>query len=174
MRPILLLLTLVSLVLGCESCDRFPQATTSGGSPTTSLSLSAVTFIPATWQSYVGDVGNQANPNTYQYTRVIGTASTSSFAPLGGPSLPGVLSQTSSYTLGMAASTIIDTASYGYWAYSFSSLTGLRVGRSLTLTAKIRLDNVAGKGRFTRVAGQPQQPNTTGSASFTDVSVIIQ
>ena len=187
MRTIRLLLPLfVPLLFSCEQPDNFPKATTSGGSSGTStLPSNLVTFVPANWRSYVGDAGNQRNPNNYRHTLVTGTSSTSSSAPMSGSGLGGLPSRTTSYTLGMAASTITDTASYCSWAYSFYPPTSLRVGRSLTLKAKVRLENVQGKGISLVLRGdRNSQPvvlfATTegqlplkGTADFTEYSITL-
>lgn len=214
-----LFLLLTSLLFSCEQNDNFPKATTSGGSSTTTtLPSNLVPFAPANWRSYVGDVGNVSNPNNYRHTLVTDGSSSSPSSPMSGSGLVGLSSRPTSYTLGMAASTITDTASYCYWAYSFYPPTTLRVGRSLTLKAKVKLDNVQGRGVSLVLRGdRNSQPvvlfattegklplrgsvglteysvtmpystsvdyllvyfmmlsNTTGTATFTDVSVEIQ
>ena len=121
----LLLPLLILLFSGCDPDENYPKATSSGisgsGSTTTTLS-SGVTFVPAEWRSYVGDAGNLSNPNNYRHTLVTGPSGISSAAPVKGAGLGGMSSRTTSYTLGMAASTITDTASYCSWAYSFYPL----------------------------------------------------
>lgn len=148
MRTIfLLLLLLVPFLVSCDQMDNFPKAATSGGSsnPGINSPSSVVSFDAANWRLYAGDVGNQSNPNQYQHTLVTSTSSSPS-TPIIGTGLGGLSSRASSCTLGLAASTIIDTASYCYWAYRFYPPTTLRIGQSLRLTAKIKLDNVQEKG----------------------------
>ncbi len=145
---LLLLYPLVSLLLSCDRTDNFPKAATAGGSSNPGMHFlgTVVSFDAANWRPYVGDMGNQSNPNQYQHTLITSTSRSPSTSPVTGINLGGLPSQASSFTLGLAASTLIDTASYCYWAYSFYPPTTLRVGQSLRLTAKVKLDNVQGKG----------------------------
>lgn len=142
MKKKLFLLPLAAiLVTGCEQDEDFPKAVSPRGPTSSTSTNNAVALASANWSFAVGDVGNQSNPNNYQHTLV-----TNSTLPLNNTGLGGVSSRTSSYTLGMAAATIKDTASYCYWLAGIPSSTSLRMGASLTLKAKVRLDNVRGKG----------------------------
>ncbi len=214
----LLSLLLLSLVMGCERDDNFPKPTTSSSGGISSLP-SASNTVPITataWHFLVGDIGNRSNPNKYEQSFQTNSAGTTS--PIGGTGLVGLPTKTASFTLGMGTSSLIDTASYCYWAYNFNPPSTLRVGSSLTLKAKVRLDQVQGKGislvlrgdrniqtsaLFATTQGQiplkgtapfaeysitlsysaavdhlilylVMMPKTTGTATFTDVSVAIK
>ena len=208
------------LLSSCEQNDNFPKATVSRGNSTSTLSASDGVLLAASdWFFSVGDVGNQSNPNNYQPTRTSSTGSTGLSSPLSsGSGLTGMSSRTTSYTLGMGASLLKDTASYCYWLAGVPPSATLRVGASLTLSAKVRLQDVQGKGVSLVIRGdkgtktavlfattqgrtdirgttEPTEysvtlpystavdklivylvmlSNTTGSATFTDVSVKIQ
>ena len=147
MKNVPLLLPLLMLLSGCEQDENYPKATVSRGSSTSTLSVNnGVSLAASDWFFHVGDVGNQSNPNHYQPTRISSTAGTGSSSPLGGSGLIGTSSRTTSYTLGMESSTLKDTASYCYWLASVPPSAALRVGASLTLRAKVRLQDVRGKG----------------------------
>ena len=82
-------------------------------------------------------------------------------------------SRTTSYTLGMAASILKDTASYCYWLASVPPSATIRVGASLTLRAKVRLQDVQGKGVSLVIRGD-KGPTTSVLFATTEGQVPIR
>ncbi|GAB3327698.1 hypothetical protein GCM10027299_28670 [Larkinella ripae] len=218
MRALLLIAPVLTLfLLSCERNENFPEPTTpsTGGGPRTPTSGNTIPISATDWRFFVGDVGNRSNPNNYQQS--VRTSSVGTTSPIGGTGLAGVPARAVSFTLGMGTSTLVDTTSYCYWTYRFTPPAALRVGRSLTLTAKVRLEQVQGQGVSLVLRGdrnsQPSVlfattegktpvkgtadfaeyavtlpysagvdelfiylillPHTTGTATFTDVSLAI-
>lgn len=146
---------LALLIISCETDDNFPKATTPVGSGTTTSSTpstsNAIPLMPTGWQFLVGEVGSQGNPNNYQRTLTTGALETTS--PLTTGILGGAASRATSYTLGMAASLVRDTASYCCWLAGVPPSAKLQVGTSLTLKARVRLENVQGEGVSLAIQG---------------------
>ncbi len=140
----LLIPLLILLLDGCNPNENVPKVNTSGGATSAPSINNAVVLTPANWRFFVADVGNPSNPNNYRQTFAsTGSATTS---PMGGTGLTGVSSKSSSYTLGITASAITDTVSFCYWVYGLYPPTGLRVGQTLLLKAKVKLMDVRGPG----------------------------
>ncbi len=182
---LLLSLLLASFLLSCAWDDNFPKATSTASSGNSSLP-SAGNTVPVTatdWRFYVEKGGNRSNANNYQ--QIFRDSSPGGTSPIGSTGLVGMSTKASSFTLGMSTSALTDTATYCYWGYSFSPPTSLRVGRSLTLKAKVRLDQVQGKGislvlRGDRkgrtavlIASTEGQIPMRGTADFTEYSVTL-
>lgn len=137
--------------MGCKQDDVVPTATTSTGSASTTGSSQAITFAGNDWTFWVSNwvsngVGNgsQDNLNQYQSSLVTSVSNTTSASTgIGGSP---VTTKDESYSLGVSASTIKDTASYSYWTSALAPPKTLQLGKSLTLRAKIQLQNVQGKG----------------------------
>lgn len=163
-KHILFLLPLLSLLLlGCQRDENLPKANTSGGSSSSPSITNALVLTPTVWRFLVGDADNQRNPNNYRQTLV--SSSTGTTLPIGSTGLVGVSTKAASYTLGMIASTITDTASYCYWAYGLYPPTSLRVGKALTLKAKLKLTDVQGKGVSLVIRGDKSTKTATLFAS---------
>lgn len=181
-RLLFLLPLLTALLFSCKQDEYVPKISTSGGN-TNPRASSAVTLVPTSWLFFVGDAGNQRNPNNYQKTII--TSESSATSPISGTGLIGVGSRPVSYTLGITAPVVNDTASYSYWAYAITPPTALRVGKSLTLKARIRLDQVQGKGVSLALRGDRTgqsamlfattegKSTLTGTADFAPYSVTL-
>ncbi|GAB3549995.1 hypothetical protein [Spirosoma fluminis] len=213
-----LFLFLASFLLSCERDDNFPKATSTASSGNSSLpSAGNTVMVTATdWRFSVEKGGNRSNANNYQQT--FRDSSPEVTSPIGNTGLVGVSAKAASFTLGMSTLALTDTAAYCYWAYSFSPPTSLRVGRSLTLKARVRLDQVQGNGVSLVLRGDRKgqtavliastegqipmkgtadfaeysvtlpytigvesliiyllmMPNTTGAATFTNISLSVQ
>jgi hypothetical protein len=171
MKNLCFILSLLSLLLAsCQRDETYSIAHGSGGGTSTPSTNSAVVLTSANWRFAVGDAGNQRNPNNYRQTFVDGSDGTTS--PIGGTGLSGVPSKSSSYTLGMATSTITDTTSYCYWAYNQYPPAGLRVGQTLTLKAKVKLADVQGKGISLVIRGDKGTKTAVIFASTQDIQPI--
>ncbi|GAB3499800.1 hypothetical protein GCM10027341_23850 [Spirosoma knui] len=182
---LILSLLLASFLLSCQRDDYLPKATstTSSGNPSLPSAGNVIPLTATDWRFYVEKEGNQSNVTNYQQTFY--TRSTATTSPTGGTGLVGLSTKAASFTLGMSTSALIDTATYCYWAYSFFPPTSLRVGRSLTLKANVRLDQVQGKGvslvlRGDRkgqaavlIASTEGQIPMKGTADFAEYSVTL-
>ena len=181
-----LLPLLVTLLAGCDKKEDIPKANPSAGN--SNPSYAAETILPlaaADWTFGAGNVSSQSNTNNYQPTLIISTSNTSLSLPVGTTGITGLSSRTTSYSLGIAATTLQDTTSSGYWSSRIFSTPSLRVGKSLTLKARIRLENVQGKGVSLSLRGDKGsqtallfrttegQIHLKGTADFTDYSVTM-
>ena len=186
MRTLLLFsLLLASFLLSCDQHENFPRptTTTSGGSSSLPSTSNVIPLTTTDWRFVVGDVGNRTNPNNYQQTfRTSGEGTTS---PIGSTGLVGLPAKATSFTLGMGTSTLNDSTSYCFWTNSFSPPATLRVGRSLTLKAKVRLDHIQGKGVSLALRGDRKSQTSvlftttdgqlplTGTAGYTEYAVTL-
>lgn len=114
MKNLLILLPLVAgLAIGCKSSD------SSAVQPD-----NTITFSATDW-TFRG-VGDKGDPGTYTSNRT---------------------SSGNSYSLSAASSSATkDTTALGYWVTNFGPGKAITVGKTLTLKAKVRLDNVQGSG----------------------------
>lgn len=139
------LLLVISLMTGCDQQENFPVAARSGGAGN-SHTRNTLTFVPTDWTFEVNNGGHQHNPNNYQSLLQVSSASTRLALPVSATGLAGVTSRATSYSLGMAATTIHDTTSFCYWYSQLVPPATLRIGDSLTLKARIRVNQVQGQG----------------------------
>lgn len=146
MKQLVLLPLLLVLIGGCDPVENFPKASTSSGSSGSTLMSANVLLKPENWRFAIGDVGSQGNPNAYQQTLTTTSSNPGLTFPISTTGVGGLSSKATSYTLGMATAVLKDTASYCYWAYGLYPPTNLRIGQSVTLTAKVKLQQVQGKG----------------------------
>ena len=182
---------LISLA-GCKQDAVIPTATTSTGSTSTSGSSKAITFASSDWMFWVSNWvsngvsnGSKENPNQYQSSLTTDVITTTS--PMGSTGIGGlpVTTKSESYLLGMAATTIKDIESYSYWMTSLPPPKTLQPGKSLTLRAKIQLQNVQGKGVSFALRGDrttqsavlfattQDKINLSGTNDFTEYSVTL-
>ncbi|GAB3549983.1 hypothetical protein [Spirosoma fluminis] len=83
-----------------------------------------VTFSEVDWLFYPSNF-SQDNPNNYVNTHQ---------------------SSGNSYSLSLSATEIKDTSTFSYWVAGYQPGNELTIGKTLTLRAKVRLDNVQGEG----------------------------
>ncbi|RAJ91020.1 hypothetical protein LX87_05361 [Larkinella arboricola] len=178
-----LFLFAVLLLTSCERNQTIPPVSSPGKTTNLGTSRNSITLEAKNWLFAVGDEGNQANPNNYQKSLTDRQAANTS--PMSGTTLGGIGSRPASYSLGITAPMVHDTASYSYWYYSIRPPAGLRVGKSLTLTARVRLEQVQGKGVSLVLRGDKgAQTNVlfsstegkttiTGTADFASYSVTL-
>ncbi|GAB3499810.1 hypothetical protein GCM10027341_23880 [Spirosoma knui] len=122
-----------------------------------------ITFGGTDWQAYPADFG-EPNPNSYLNNRT--TAG-------------------NSYSLPLSATAIKDTSTFSYWVAGFQPGNELTIGKTLTLRAKVRLDNVQGTGISLALRGDTRvqtaalfastqtQKVIRGTADFTEYTLTL-
>ena len=185
MKNFLFSLPLIALLLsGCDSKEDFPKANTSGDDISSPLTIANTFPLKVEdWAFGIGNAGSTGNPNYYQPRRI--TSEASSGSPVNTTGLVGMASRTSSYSLSISATTISDTASLSYWYFRIAPPTTLRAGKSLTLKAKVHVENVQGKGASLVLRGDKGsktavlfattegQATIRGNADFREYSVTL-
>lgn len=136
MNYFLLVACLVIIVVGCKQDDVKPIAT----SPVITISGSGVTttFTASEWYFYLSG-GTVGNPNQYESTLI--TDGLISTAPSN-----TTLTNVYSYSLGISTETAKTAEIFSYWSAALTPPKGIQVGKSLTLKAKVQLQNIQGKG----------------------------
>ena len=190
MKQLLLVTYVLIALMGCKKDDVVPAATTSTGSSTggsskaTAITADGWTFWVSNWVTNGVSNGSKDNPNQYQSS--LTSEATATTSPITGTGIGGLpTAKIESYSLAVAAPINKDTASFSYWVTALTPPKTLQIGKSLTLRAKVQLQDVQGKGVSLALRGDrtaqsavlfastQASKNIAGTSDFTEYSVTL-